>query len=189
MNNASRLLTLLTALLCAIEACAVLPGYTVDEVIARLDNNGPDHLEGLWRFTAAGQGALVAVERMPDGMFYRLVMVEGPDRSVLPGTIVGMAHAAARAGEYEAELYTDDRGVNSVTGRRKGVRYTLRLSNDGTRFELERHRGRLNTGVSMSIPLLLVRPRVNLGGRAQRTVHGALRVYPADSSPLGPVYL
>lgn len=154
----------------------------------RIDALGADYIEGIWRMTDVADGAVVAIERESGNGVYRIVMIDGPDRSVLPGTVIGSVRAAARKGQYQAELaVAKGNNLSKLTG---GTRqYTLTLSDDGLRFVLEPHKGRWSTGVTLSIPLLLMRPRIGTNRVGRATTHGALRIYPRDIQPLGPVYL
>lgn len=160
-----------------------------EQVCADIAASGPEAVEGVWRLTAPDEGgALVAVERDASAPgSYVISVVEAPDRSLLPGTIVGRATRASERGVYDAWMYADAPlpGI-AASSRRK---MTLRLTDGGNRLTFTPHRRPWAMNFYMSVPYLFVRPSIRNERHVERTPQGAERVFPTPVPPLEPVYL
>lgn len=166
--------------------------YRRDAVEARLRRMGPRPLEGVWLLTAGNSTrALIAIERsdpsMLDAGSYRLVVVEAEDRTIVPGTVIGTAVAAARGNCFDARIAAEIRNGRPLRFRP----YTLTLIDSGDRLEIAPRAGKLKINFYAAIPYLFVRPSVATreGTRTQPPAPGAVRVFPRPSKPISPVYL
>lgn len=60
-------------------------------------------IEGIWQLTGGG---IVAITKNDDESGLAIVSIDCPDRSVLPGTVIGNLRQSAIAEKYEAVLFT-----------------------------------------------------------------------------------
>ena len=169
------------------------PGeWHTDSVKARLNCLPLDQLEGLWRMSA--DGALLAIERWDNtsapatdlNSGYRIVMVKSPSRHPRPGTLVGYASATAKAGVYEARIYT------SLTDRltlERPRRFMIHLNGQENRFALRPVRTSIKMNLWRILPYMF-RYSIQVKSNRPDDVDGATRVFPrSDSEPLTPRYL
>lgn len=174
----------------ALAAEPVKPVRTLGQVCADIRASGPEAIEGVWRLTdaPAGPPTLIAIER--DSLSYGsyvITIVSAPDRSLIPGTLIGRASRGASRGVYDSWMY----GAAPLPGMKVSVRkkFTLRLADDATRIEFKPHRSPLAVNLYMSLPYLFFRPSIRNERNVERTPQGAERVFPVPVPPLEPVYL
>ncbi len=168
----------------------VKPVRTLEEVMADIRASGPEAIEGIWRLTDAPPGppTLIAIERESEAPgSYLITIVEAPDRSLVPGTLLGRASRSARRGVYDSWMYGSAPlpGVK-VSTRRK---FTLQLIDEGTRLEFKPHRSPVAVNLYMSLPYLFFRPSIRNERHGETTPRGAERIFPLPIPPLEPVYL
>lgn len=168
-----------------------LEGYDSDSlVIARLGAGVMERVEGVWRFAA--DGGRVAIERRQlragaaDASAYVMVVIESPDRSVRPGTVMGCLAATARADTYIGQIYTDiiDRGTALCRPRD----ITLRLTDSESRFAIEPIEKGLKVNLWRLLPYMF-RWSVKYVDRTPRDLDGCVRLYPMAAEPSEPRYL
>ena len=90
-----------------------LSGYERDSVTNRLRALPLHDIEGLWQWVE--DGAIIAIERdfINEAITrYRMVIVESPQRSIRPGTVMGYLTTTAKRDNFDARIYTD----NDLTG-------------------------------------------------------------------------
>lgn len=166
----------------------VKPIRTLEEVCSEIRASGPEAIEGVWRLTAPdAEGALIAIERDGTTGEYVVTAVDAPDRTLIPGTLLGRASRGARRGVYEAWLYADAPLPGAKVKTRRN--FTLTLSDDGNRLEFKLHRPPLAFNLHMSIPYLFLRPSIRNDRFVERTPQGAERIFPIPFPPLEPIYL
>ncbi|MCM1028625.1 MAG: hypothetical protein NC342_03325 [Pseudoflavonifractor sp.] len=165
------------------------PVRTLREVCEAIAASGPEAIEGVWRLTDAPEGTtLVAIERETDvDGSYVVTLVEAPDRSLIPGTLLGRVTRGARRGSYDAWMLAEAPLPGVKVARRKD--FTLSLSDDGNRLEFRPHRSPWAVNLYMSLPYLFVRPSVRNERHVERTPQGAERVFPVPYPPIEPIYL
>lgn len=174
------------------DAAIVEVGYTdTDSIITRMAASPLHPVEGLWQM--ADDGAVIAIEQsepytadqtMARG--YRIVIVQSPCRRVRPGTLMGYALPSAKAGRYDAAIYTgmDDHGL-----LHRSHRFTLELHDAESRLAFIRHRADLRVNLWRLIPYLF-RVSVTTGNDRPRDMDGAIRIFPeSDAAPANPRYL
>ena len=163
------------------------PVRSLDEVCRDIASSGPEAIEGVWRLTAPGNSStLIAIERESPGD-YVITVVEAPDRSLVPGTLIGRASRGAERGIYDAWFYASS-PLAALPGLKRHD-YTLKLGDEGNRLVFRRHRSPLAVNLYMSVPYLFFRPSVRSERFVESTPQGAERVYPVPVPPLEPVYL
>lgn len=180
------LLTLVVALT-AICSRATEPGYDdADSVAARIIASGAHPIEGIWQFPA--DGSLMAVERRPDpsgATVYRLVVVRSADRTVRPGTLIGLATPAGNGSTFDARIST---GSDREQGRLSRGRFTIRLDDEASRLAFSKARSEYYLDLTRLLPYMFrrtIRHRQPTVTPAQICV----KISPAPPIPATPRYL
>lgn len=171
----------------------VVAGYASETQIKKRMEQAPLHsVEGIWQFPSTG--AVVAVERDEArdkgglAVRYRMVVVRSPQRTLRPGTVMGLLAPTAKKNVYAAEIYTASDGGSRLRSPRS---FTLTLTDDA-RLSFVRNSGlKVYTNIFRMIPYLSrVSFRIYRQQHSSRDLDGCLRLYPMPASgPINPVYL
>ncbi|MDE6268959.1 MAG: hypothetical protein K2M04_07760, partial [Muribaculaceae bacterium] len=157
--------------------------YSRKEVERRMDSRPLHPIEGIWQW--AGQGAFIAIEAenplpssvssSPASARYRLTLIESPDRTARPGTVIGYAYPTARAGYYTARLSP----ASGLEKKFKGDHeYTLHLDSDaGAHLSFTRVKSGYRVSLRRLIPYLF-RLSVYRQDNRPSDLDGCLRIYP-----------
>lgn len=176
----------------------VIPSYCIDSVKAALRMSGMHRIEGIWHVT---DGATIAIERVAPphpgaNTLYRLTIIDSPDRSQRPGTVIGYASPTSDPVKYEARLFTATHTSRIASGRiprpMQSTGYTMVLTHDDSRLSFTRHkRAGLHIDFRRSLPLLFrTTLRYSPATPQQSTApEGCVRVFPAPAIPEHPIYL
>ncbi|MCM1309781.1 MAG: hypothetical protein NC301_01995 [Bacteroides sp.] len=169
----------------------VLPGYNDrDSVEQRIAASPAAPIEGVWQMTAA-DGATFAIEREESSTDVapsrlRIIMVKSPWRSIRPGTLLGHLEPTAKAGVYEARIYS---GFAQRTGLNLPRPFTLKLNDDATVVTFEPFKSPLKFNLFKLLPYMYRRV-VQLQRSRPEGLNGAVKIAPrGDGHPLSPVYL
>lgn len=159
-----------------------LEGYMRNEVEARLGARSLHRIEGIWRLTRGG--ADVAIERNADGGGYLMVVVEAPNRMLLPGTVIGEVVAAGNENMYTARMYTRLNGDMLLMPKR----FSLRLNEKSGLLEFLKNRSTMRLNLWHFVPFLYRNSVTVLQGNS--SAHdGGIRVFPPSDVPVEPIYL
>lgn len=168
-----------------------LSGYAdIDSIKRRLTSLPLHIIEGIWQFPA--DGATVVIERFnPDNTRddgaarYRIVILRSPQRSMIPGTVMGYLSPSAKRGVYTAKIYTAGDGGSTLI---RPKRFTLTLNDDG-HLSFRRHRSSVYVNVWRLLPYVS-RLGVRVRNDNPQDLDGCLRLFPAPvSGPVEPRYL
>lgn len=144
---------------------------------------GSAPIEGVWRIS--GSEGLFAVVADPGSIFFRLVVVDSPDRNVLPGTVMGACTAVGRNNSYDAKIYTSGATTGILSRPR---RFTVTLSDEG-RLIMVPVTDKLKVNLWRFLPYMF-RVSVTRVNDRPNNIDGAVRVYPEQAVyPLTPRYL
>ncbi len=158
----------------------VLEGYMRNEVESRLASMNRHKIEGIWRLTRGG--ADVAIERNGDG--YSMVVVEAPNRMLLPGTVIGEITPAGNENMYWARMYTRMNGDMLLMPKN----FSIRLDEKNGLLEFLKNRSNLRINLWHFVPFLYRNSVKVLQGNT--TAHdGGIRVFPVPDVPSEPIYL
>lgn len=138
---------------------------------------------GLWELTESG--ATMAVTPEDDGIFY-FTLVDSPDRTMRPGTVLGAVRRAAAADVFEGVMFTSSNdGIPS-----DAARFTARLSDGGNVMVFSRPGLHLRFNPFGLLPYP-VRRAVSAAADRTNAPKGAVRVFPHPTSaaPLTPATL
>lgn len=146
-------------------------------------------IEGVWQFPATGVEIAILRESILRGKtaagetLYKIIIISSPNRATRPGTVMGLISAAAKSGEYEANIYTNNIG-STLTLPKK---FTLSLIDNDSSIEFRRHRSSFSINLWRLLPYVwrnTVRPNM-----PERKSDGCIRVFPEPSLPREPIYL
>lgn len=170
----------------------VLDGYNdIDSVRLAIDARGAAGIEGIWRL--AGSQTLVTIEpathpELSGAGFdaLQIVIISSPRKSMRPGTVLGYAVPTARAGYWEAEIYTSK--VRSLLQSHR--RFTLHATDDDTHLSMTPVKSALRFNLRHSLHFLF-RGSVSVGNRThEEGFDGFIKEYPpVDGHPSRPIYL
>ncbi|MBD5179912.1 MAG: hypothetical protein HDT01_01280 [Bacteroidales bacterium] len=168
----------------------LLVGYNnIDSVRHTIDTRGAVDIEGIWQLSS-GQTTVV-IEPCSESSInntglkcLQIVVISSPRRSIRPGTVLGYISPTARAGYYDARLYTDN--VRSLLQRHR--RFTLKLSDEGhLSMEPVKQNWKLNLRHTFNF---LFRASVTSQATEDNGTEGFSKLYPLPGiKPLAPVYL
>lgn len=138
-------------------------------------------VEGLWQFPSGG--ATVAVVGSGDG--FDVVVVQAPDRSLRPGTVIGRLDYSGERGVYRSSFFTSLVGKDRRPSAPRN--FILHQSTDGAfiRFEAKNKGYRIN--LWRLLPVMY--SRIISRGREPQQVDGCRRVFPEPDPPIEPRYL
>lgn len=168
----------------------ILTGYcNLDSVRHSIDTRGAIGIEGIWQLTP--DQTTVVIEPCTDPAILntgirclQIVVTSSPRRSIRPGTVLGYMIPMARAGHYDARLYTDN--VRSLLQRHR--RFTINLTDDG---HLSMVPVKQNWKLSLRHTFnFLFRAYLSSQVNDDTNSEGFVKIYPTTGiKPLSPVYL
>ncbi len=84
----------------------VLDGLDVDSMRVRLDETDMQPLEGIWYYP--NEEMTLGIERYKGkhNIGYRIILLESPDISLMPGTVIGYIASSAVDNKYRLWLYS-----------------------------------------------------------------------------------
>lgn len=165
---------------------ASVAGTRVDIDVTGADNffdgAGMSPAEGVWRLS--GSEGVMAVISDPGTIFCKIVVVDSPDRSVCPGTVMGAITPAGRENYYDARIFTGcEEGLLS-----RPKRFTISLPDD-SRMIMVPVTNKLKFNLWRFLPYMF-RMSVTRVNDRPNNLDGAVRLYPEPAdSPLMPRYL
>lgn len=89
--------------------------YEIDSVLRTLDCRADDPLIGRWQLTQGGEIAIAPADDMHGSLL--MLVIDSPDRSIMPGTVIGLAIPSAVRGHYDAVFYNNPGVKGSGTGK------------------------------------------------------------------------
>lgn len=150
---------------------------------AYFEGRGLTSIEGVWRMS--GSEGMMAIVADSGTIFQRIIVLESPDRNILPGTVMGVCTALGRNNSYDARIYTTE-STSGILSKPK--RFTVTLSDDG-RLIMEPITNKLKVNLWRFLPYMFRMSVVRVNNRPDN-LDGAVRVYPeAKDSPLTTRYL
>lgn len=141
----------------------------------------PAPIEGIWR--VPGEGSVLGIR--PAGRDkYELVIVDCQSPSILPGTVMGHATSTAKAGVYDADLYTKV----ADGALKKSADFIIKVSPEGDRFTLTHYFKGKVVRLWRLLPYLF-RYSVADKDERPRDIDGCIRIWPETCSPTATVVL
>ncbi len=165
-----------------------IDGYSHETAEHYLSTSPVHRIEGIWQFTASGISVVIEryiSDKIPsDATCYRMVLLRAPDRSIIPGSIMGYLSPTAKRDVYDSRIYTNFDGSIFMSAKR----FTITMTDDERlTFKPEKK------GIKFNFYRLLPRTfRIGISGQDTRdaTLDGCIRIFPEPvNGPLEPRYL
>lgn len=162
-------------------------GFNQAALMDRLGQLDLHTIEGVWQLTETDATIAIVRSASPSRgalTHYEMILLHSPHRSLRPGTVMGRVSPTAKSEEYEAKFYTKAIG-STLTIPKRYIMTIDPANNQAITFRETKGSWRINP---LSLLPYLWRLTVKRGDATQPS-HGCIRVYPAPSLPLNPIYL
>ncbi|MCM1022176.1 MAG: hypothetical protein NC343_07880 [Muribaculum sp.] len=168
-------------------------GYvSVNDVRQRLSTTAMHPIEGVWQFPSTA--TVVAIEKDSElsrgdlAVRYRMVVVRCDERTLRPGTLMGIIAPTSKKNIYAAEIYTGSDGGSRLHSPRA---FTLTLTDDARLSFAQNSKFKIYTNLYRIIPYLSrISFRVYKQQNAPNDLDGCLRIFRMPASgPINPIYL
>ncbi len=180
---------ILLSLLAVVSMAAAEP-LTPDSVYRRLDSMPLHRIEGIWQMTDASAVTIV-VWRAADSResssavpVYDVLLLKAPDRSRMPGELLGQMRPTARPDCFDCTINTRFDKKGNPT---KSMRYTVEVVDDAHLSFKPVHHGVRISPVILLPPML--RRGIHFGSDRDKGLDGAIKVYPEVPVKGRPRYL
>lgn len=157
--------------------------------IKQLKETDLHHIEGIWQFPSTGVEVAIMRNRNSGttteshAISYNIILLYSNNRSLRPGTVMGIATPAPKRGEYDARIYTRAIGTSLTMPKR----FTLTLDKDDSALSFKQHKNAFTVNLWRLLPYLW---RYSVHANQQdHSTDGCIRIYPEPLLPREPVYL
>lgn len=146
-------------------------------------------VEGIWQLTVDGASVVIVRSASAPGTpgavtAYDMLMLESPDRAILPGTKIGELTPLGRPRSYDGHIYTVH---NGLIRRDKTQRVTVRLEDDShLTFR------NISSGVQITPYLVIpwtLRRGIRIGSDREAGLDGCIKIYPELPTEGAPRYM
>lgn len=168
-------------LLLIIILSSVLSVYALTPQVFYTDSaltvNGADPISGIW-LTQPGS-ALISIEPTSPQGVYNLYVLDSPDYTIVPGTLVAHLSATADSQKYDAEFILPSTGLTGDTGGNRTMSAVITLTEEG-RFTITHYRRENRLSLRRLLPFLfrsILRDSDRPGA-----LDGAVRINPQSPS-------
>ncbi|MBD5173309.1 MAG: hypothetical protein HDT08_01545 [Bacteroidales bacterium] len=158
-------------------------------VRTRIADSGPHRIEGIWQFP--GSGATVAIERitdrskLPGAVTYNMVVVRSENRTIKPGTLMGVLAPTAKSNTYDAAIYTSAGRKARLTAPKH---FTLTLGEENSRLIFKRVKSKYSLNLWRILPYMF-RYAVRQNNNTGEAPVGCIKIFPLPDAPSEPRYL
>lgn len=166
-----------------------IENFNRSSVIEQLKEADLHHIEGIWQFPSTGVEVAIMRDQSrgttTDGhvVSYNIIILYSTNRSLRPGTVMGIATPAPKRGEYDARIYTRAVGTSLTMPKR----FTLTLDKDDSALSFKQHKNAFTVNLWRLLPYLW---RYSIHANQQdHTTDGCIRIYPEPLLPREPIYL
>ncbi|MBO4802984.1 MAG: hypothetical protein IKX18_04085 [Muribaculaceae bacterium] len=154
----------------------VLAGIDMDSMRVRLDESDLQPLEGIWYYP--NEEMTLGIERYKGvhNIGYRIILLESPDISLLPGTVIGYIASSAVDNKYQLWLYSE----RSRTTLKKPLECVATLSNKATTltFDPPHWKVKVRVNVARFLPTLFNGMSIIPEKEGERLPIGFRKIYP-----------
>lgn len=166
----------------------VLPGCSADSVKTLVETSPSRRIHGIWSATADGAVIALIPGDLPSGgasPAALMVVLRSPSAAFRCGTVCGWLIPTARAGVFDARIFTSRSGMDLTEPRK----FTVTML-DADRLEFVPRKTRLEFRPLRMLPFMYRIPLSIRSSREEEPRDGLTRVWPAPSvSPSVPRYL
>lgn len=124
----------------------ILAGIDLDSMRVRLDESDLQPLEGIWYYP--NEEMTLGIERYKGNhnIGYRIILLESPDISLVPGTVIGYIARSAVDNKFQLWLYSE----RSRTTLKKPMECVATLSNKATTLTFDPPHWKLKVRVNVA---------------------------------------
>lgn len=124
----------------------ILAGIDLDSMRVRLDESDLQPLEGIWYYP--NEEMTLGIERYKGNhnIGYRIILLESPDISIMPGTVIGYIARSAVDNKFQLWLYSE----RSRTTLKKPLECVATLSNKATTLTFDPPHWKLKVRVNVA---------------------------------------
>ena len=124
----------------------ILAGIDLDSMRVRLDESDLQPLEGIWYYP--NEEITLGIERYKGNhnIGYRIILLESPDISLVPGTVIGYIARSAVDNKFQLWLYSE----RSRTTLKKPMECVATLSNKATTLTFDPPHWKLKVRVNVA---------------------------------------
>ena len=124
----------------------ILAGIDLDSMRVRLDESDLQPLEGIWYYP--NEEMTLGIERYKGNhnIGYRIILLESPDISLVPGTVIGYIARSAVDNKFHLWLYSE----RSRTTLKKPMECVATLSNKATTLTFDPPHWKLKVRVNVA---------------------------------------
>lgn len=167
---------------------AHVTGFSASALMNDMAEMPLHHIEGIWQFPSTGVSIAIlrdtsAGNSRDAAVRYNIILLHSPNRSLKPGTTMGMATPSARHDTYDARIYT--RAVGSRLSIPK--KFTITLDFDNSALLFRRNKSAFGINLWRLLPYLWRHSVYR--NRQEPPADGCVRIYPEPLYPREPVYL
>lgn len=174
------LLTIILAIITTSNALSQC--FDIDSIMTSLATRPIDPIEGVWQFMP--DEATIVIEATSSGHF-KLTVVDSPDVSIIPGTIMGTASLSAKQGTYDALIATKYDGDSYTFSSHH--HFTLTLSDENSSLIFNEYSTGTTVNLWRMVPYMF-RHSITKKNTRPSGLDGCHRIYP-PSTPTSPIYL
>ena len=161
----------------------ILAGIDLDSMRVRLDESDLQPLEGIWYYP--NEEMTLGIERYKGNhnIGYRIILLESPDISLVPGTVIGYIARSAVDNKFQLWLYSE----RSRTTLKKPMECVATLSNKATTltFEPPHWKVKVRVNIARFLPTLFQGVSIIPEKKEERLPVGFRKIYPegGDGNP------
>lgn len=166
-------------------------------IMAAIGTEGKNDISGIWTATTDGASVGILSEtawRHASGMGlpddtrnlaekWVMILIDSPDPTLQPGTLMGWFYPAAKPDHYVAKIYTKSRHNKLVSP----AEFTLRLADDGHLIMTAVKRGIIINPWRL-LPYM-IRGLIRYRDDSPRDLNGFIKRWPRPRNPQNPIYL
>lgn len=160
---------------------STLPARVVTDIVELEARPSLSNLDGVWEMTqGGGKMAIIPINDADPSQGFMLVVLNSSDRTILPGTVMGIALNAAKKGSFDAAIYSGSSDGKMTNPKR----FTLTLNGEN-HLSIVPVKNRLKVNLRNLLPYMF---RISVTRQNNRSdeLDGAVRVGVTSGKPLNP---
>ena len=157
----------------------IIEGLDIDSMRTRLDESGMQPLEGIWYYPNEEMTLGIERYRGDHNIGYRIILLESPDITLVPGTVIGYIASSALDNKYQLWLYSE----RSRTTLKKPMECVATLGNKATTltFDPPHWKVKVRVNVARFLPTLFNGLSIVPDKVGEQLPIGFRKIYPEGS--------